>query len=88
MAIYFLYLLFSPLIFLFIHFYKFFNQKLFDHIKNEKQLFLQVLKNIDYSKKLLIFHAASAGEFEQLKPLLKKINRNKYFILQTFTSPT
>ncbi len=88
MAIYFLYLLFSPLIFLFIHFYKFFNQKLFIHIKNEKQLFLQVLKNIDYSKKLLIFHAASAGEFEQLKPLLKKINRNKYFILQTFTSPT
>ena len=37
---------------------------------------------------VLIFHAATAGEYEQLKPILKKINRKKYFIIQSFTSPT
>jgi len=87
-AIYFLYLLFSPLLFLFIHFYKFFNKKLFNHLKNEKKIFHETLNNLDRTKKLLIFHAASAGEFEQLKPLLKKIDREKYYILQTFMSPT
>ncbi len=39
-------------------------------------------------KRILVFHAASAGEFEQLKPLLSIINRNKYFVFQTFSSPT
>ena len=35
-----------------------------------------------------MFHAASAGEFEQIKPILKYINKKNYFIIQTFTSPT
>ena len=39
-------------------------------------------------KDIIIMHAASAGEFEQLKPLLRKINKDKYFIIQTFLSPT
>ena len=38
--------------------------------------------------KILLFHAASTGEFEQLKPLLRLINRNQYAIIQSFTSPT
>ena len=88
MVIYFLYLLFSPLLILFIHFYKFFNKKLFNHLKNERKIFYKALNNRDHTKKLLIFHAASAGEFEQLRPLLKKIDRKKYYILQTFMSPT
>ena len=88
MIIYFLYLFLSPLLFLLIHFYKFFNKKIFNHLKNEKKIFRDLLQKINYKKKLLIFHAASAGEFEQLKPILKKINRNKYYILQTFSSPS
>ena len=88
MIIYFLYLFLSPLLFLLIHFYKFFNKKIFNHLKNEKKIFRNLLQKINYKKKLLIFHAASAGEFEQLKPILKKINRNKYYILQTFSSPS
>jgi len=40
------------------------------------------------SRTLILFHAASAGEFEQLKPVLARIDRDRYFILQTFYSPT
>lgn len=39
-------------------------------------------------KDIIIMHAASAGEFEQLKPILREMDRNKYFIVQTFQSPT
>tara|TARA_X000001036_G_scaffold10298_1_gene9101 strand:- start:80 stop:1276 length:1197 start_codon:yes stop_codon:yes gene_type:complete len=39
-------------------------------------------------KQIIIMHAASAGEFEQLKPILRAIDKNKYFIVQTFLSPT
>ena len=52
---------------------------------------MQAYKHINKNKgnkELIIFHAASAGEFEQLKPILSKVNRDKYYILQTFFSPT
>lgn len=39
-------------------------------------------------KQIIIMHAASAGEFEQLKPILRKIDKSKYFVVQTFLSPT
>lgn len=39
-------------------------------------------------KECIVFHAASGGEFEQLKPLLPKVNRKKYYIVQTFYSAT
>jgi len=92
MFFYLFYFLFSPIIFLFIHCIKFFNKKLYLHLKNEKETIsyaLSQIKKIDRSKKkVLLFHAASAGEFEQIQPILKNINRGKYFILQTFSSPT
>lgn len=46
------------------------------------------LKENSANKKVIVFHAASAGEFEQLKPLLPLIDRDNYFIFQTFSSPT
>ena len=36
----------------------------------------------------MLFHAASTGEFEQLQPILKKVDRSRYFVLLTFFSPT
>lgn len=39
-------------------------------------------------KRVIVFHAASGGEFEQLKPLLPKVNRKKFYIVQTFYSAT
>ena len=92
MIYYFIYFLFSPLFFLVIYIGALFNKKIFKHLKNQKKSFEELIKkinNIDRIKiKVLIFHAASAGEFEQLKPILKNINREKYFTIQTFTSPT
>ena len=40
------------------------------------------------NKEIILFHAASAGEYEQLKPILKEIDRAKYFVIVTFFSPT
>jgi len=92
MIFYFFYFIGSPFLFCLLYIFKFFNKKIHIHFKNEKKSFknvIQKLSNVDRTKKnILIFHAASAGEFEQLQPVLKKINRNKYFIIQTFTSPT
>ena len=46
------------------------------------------IKNSRGDRELVIFHAASAGEFEQLKPILALIDRSRFFVFQTFTSPT
>jgi len=55
--------------------------------------FWSQLKNIHSSlknnkKEIYLFHAASAGEFEQLQPILRLINRNQYYIIVSFTSST
>tara|TARA_Y100001970_G_scaffold226213_1_gene279613 strand:+ start:7127 stop:8269 length:1143 start_codon:yes stop_codon:yes gene_type:complete len=60
---------------------------MFNEIKSRNSAYNEIKKNKG-QKELLIFHAASAGEFEQLKPILLKIDRKKYFVLQTFFSPT
>ena len=92
MIYYFIYFLFSPLFLLTIYVGSLFNKKISNHLKNQKKLFKELIKkinNLDRLKiKVLMSHAASAGEFEQLKPILEKTNRRKYFIIQTFTSPT
>jgi len=92
MIYYFIYFLFSPVLFLVIYIGALFNKKIFQHLKNQKKLSKKLIKRINdldrIKIKVLMFHAASAGEFEQLKPILKNINRKKYFIIQTFTSST
>ena len=40
------------------------------------------------NKRVILFHAASNGELEQLKPIFRLINREKYFILLTISSPS
>ena len=79
MFFYLFYFLFSPIIFLSIHCIKFFNKKLYIHLKNERATIFDAISKIAkidrYKKKVLLFHAASAGEFAQLKPILKNINR-------------
>mgnify|MGYP001423706644 CR=1 FL=1 len=88
MLIYYIYILFSPIITLLLFIISPFNNKIRANLFSYKQLnqFKQVIDN--NKKPILLFHAASAGEFEQLKPILTKIDRTKYFIVQSFTSPT
>ena len=92
MIFYFIYFFISSFLFVLIHVSKFFNHKINNHVKNEKTTFKNVISKIskiDRNKvDILIFHAASAGEFEQIKPIIQRIDREKFYIIQTFTSST
>ncbi len=88
---YFLYNIILLILFPFIYIGFIFHNKGREHllqqlksIRDAKKIMIEK-KN---SRKVVIFHAASAGEFEQIKPILKRIDRDKYFLLQTFYSPT
>ena len=83
--LYILYFLFSPIIFLILILVIPFNKKIRDHWLNGRKSLQKVIdKNL---KNPIIFHAASAGEFEQIKPLLRDRTNNQP-IIQTFFSPT
>tara|TARA_B100001094_G_scaffold273386_1_gene279737 strand:- start:72 stop:1352 length:1281 start_codon:yes stop_codon:yes gene_type:complete len=92
MIFYFFYFLFNPILYFVIYCLKFFNKKIQIHLNFESQSINKVInsiKKIDRSKKkVLLFHATSAGEFEQIKPILNNIDKNKFFTIQTFSSPT
>ena len=82
---YILYLILSPIIYLILLFSIPFNSKIRDHWLNQKKTFNEAKKR--KYKNPIIIHAASAGEFEQVKPLLLEYNK-KTPIIQTFFSPT
>ena len=88
MFLYYIYILFTPF-FYFIYIASIFNSKvrsnLFLYKKTLNDVYHKLNKN---SKTVILFHAASAGEFEQLKPILTRIDRKKFFIVQSFTSST
>ena len=91
MIIYIFYVIISPFLWIALLLTSFFNKKIGDHWN---QLWLSIdsvkkgLKNNNTNKKIILFHAASAGEFEQLIPILKLIDKEKYYIVQSFFSPT
>ncbi len=39
-------------------------------------------------RRVLLCHAASAGEFEQIKPVLRRIDRKRHILVLSFFSPT
>ena len=89
MLFYLFYFLFSPFIFISLCICALFNQKIRSHFLSYNKSFKTVKKSLKNNKKeVIILHAASAGEFEQIKPILNNLNREKYFIIQSFTSPT
>ena len=82
---YVLYFILSPLIFIILIIFSLFNKKVYEHLINQRKTFKEAIKK--NLKDPIIIHAASAGEFEQIKPLLKDKKINKP-IIQTFFSPT
>ena len=89
MLFYFCYFCLSPIFYVLLFIAQFFNSKIYKHLSNEKHSINNVLDKLVHNrKKILLFHAASAGEFEQIKPILSRLDRSKYFIIQSFTSPT
>jgi 3-deoxy-D-manno-octulosonic-acid transferase len=67
-----------------------FNKKAKLLITGQKKTFDILKQNIDLQSKYIWFHAASLGEFEQGRPLIEKIKKEKteYKILLTFFSPS
>ena len=91
MFLYLLYWLIAPILWMLLIPACIFNAKIRHHWLNEHKSWKSARKKIkiDNNKKtVVLFHAASSGEFEQLQPILKKMDRNRFFILQTFFSPT
>ena len=89
MILYIIYLLMTPKLFVLIFICTLFNSKIRENFYNAKSTIRSAsIKRFKSTKRVLLFHAASAGEFEQLKPIIQKIDRKKYFIIQSFTSST
>jgi 3-deoxy-D-manno-octulosonic-acid transferase len=71
---------------------KVFNPKIRTGIEGRKKLYENLiidLTGIDRKKKMIWFHSASMGEFEQAKPIIEKIRTEKDVnIIITFFSPS
>ena len=86
-----LYWLLSPVLWILLPVFAIFNPKIRHHWLYERSSWKEALvrrQEIGDRRKAVLFHAASAGEFEQLQPILKKVDRSRYFVLLTFFSPT
>ena len=88
MLIFIIYYLISPFISILLLITSFFNKKI-QLIRQKQSKTLYNLKtNLNTDKEKIIIHASSAGEFEQIKPILRTINKKKYFVIATCMSST
>ena len=73
-----------------LHIAALFNQKARLLIRGEKQALRELREKVDPTKKYIWFHAASVGEFEQGRPIIERLKRERpdAAILLTFFSPS
>ncbi len=91
MLLWILYLLMSPIIWGVVFMAALFSPKGRERFRVELPILFADLKRLKANrgdKKVIVIHAASGGEFEQLKPLLPLIDRQQHFIFQTVYSAT
>jgi len=85
-------LLVIPILYLFFRIARTFNKKIrsgFDRRRVQNKFIKEEINLLDKSKKLIWFHSASLGEFEQAKPIIEKLRTEKNVnILVTFFSPS
>ena len=81
-----------PALYILIHAAGMFDKKVKRGIKGRKRIFEELILNaaaLDKSKKLVWFHSSSLGEFEQAKPIIEELRKDKGInILITFFSPS
>jgi len=81
-----------PLLYISLKILGLFNSKTKTGIKGRKRVFEELILNassLDKSKKLIWFHSSSLGEFEQAKPIIEELKKDKNInILVTFFSPS
>ena len=89
MILYCLYVIVSPILWLILYLVSIFNKKIHQRLFNSKSLLVDLKQKIKQTEKeILLFHSASNGELEQLQPILRKLNREKYFVVLTISSPS
>lgn len=68
----------------------FFNKKIKLMVDGQRQTYRILRKNIGKNDRVVWFHAASLGEFEQGRPIMERLRKNhpEYKILLTFFSPS
>ena len=85
-------IIFLPVLYILLRFAGLFNQKIKRGIAGRKDLFDDLIANnnsFNRTGKLIWFHSASLGEFEQAKPIIEKLkNEQKANIIVTFFSPS
>jgi 3-deoxy-D-manno-octulosonic-acid transferase len=85
-------LLIVPVLYLGVRIVGLYNPKVKRGIKGRQRIFEELIVNsaaIRKSNKLIWFHSSSLGEFEQAKPIIEELKKNKEInILVTFFSPS
>ncbi len=85
-------IIFIPLARVLVFFAQFVNSKVKIGLKGRKKLFENLiidLAGVNRQKKMVWFHSASMGEFEQAKPIIEKLKAEKNVsIIVTFFSPS
>lgn len=89
MILYIIYFLLSPKLWILTHITSLFHNKIKIRKKNYSRLLdIAVEKINNTNKQVILFHAASNGELEQIRPLFRLINKEDYFIMLTISSPS
>ena len=89
MILYILYFFISPILWIILFIVSLFNKKINTRWNDYKKLLNKSLNKIKSTdKKVLLLHSASNGELEQMKPIIRSINKKKYFIMLTTSSPS
>ncbi len=81
-----------PFLYIMINAAGWFNKKVKRGVAGRKRIFEELILNaaaLDKSKRLIWFHSSSLGEFEQAKPIIEELKKDKSInILVTFFSPS
>ena len=88
MLLFAIYYLVSPILYLFLLLISQFNKKIKTVFEQQKKSVKKIEEQLKTDKKKIIIHAASAGEYEQIKPILRRIDKKDYFVIVTCMSPT
>ncbi len=88
MLLFTIYYLISPIIYFFLLLISPFNKKIRTVLLHQKKSVKKIKEKLKTDKKKILIHAASAGEYEQIKPILRIIDKSNYFTIVTCMSPT
>ena len=89
MILYIIYFLLSPVLWVLTMVISLFNEKIQIRQNQYHSLLNKSIEKIKATNKsVLLFHAASNGELEQIKPIFRIIDRERYFIFLTISSPS